>query len=570
MQSLSQLLSQEDLTTLIETGQELAAEVSYQVLLQNILNRVCQLTDSPEACVILFNEKRNNLYFAQAIGPEAAKVLEKWGETSKQGIPLEGSKAGQVFLSGQPIIDKKLTDDEAHFKGVDQDTKISTVSMVCVPLSVSGKNIGVMQILNKRQGSYSQRDLVLLELFASQSAIAIRNARLFNDLLAHMGIYASLDERRSPTELFKELNRPAQNELLTVLFVDMRGFTKLCEVLNRPELAQKRLNEFLAFLANEVIQAGGIVNKFLGDGLMALFRQNDHAERAVNCAFAMQTGFQQLRDKWDEESNAPLSFIDLGIGIATDTVIIGTLGSERIRDFTAVGIAVNLASRLMENARNGRQILVDKRTFRKVKDKIDKFEGPATFALNKDERLGGNTYEYYHLKSLKQKNAVAPSAAIPAQLSAKPSPTQESNIFISYSHKDVRWLDLLKTHLQPYLRIGKLKVWDDKDIKSGDIWRDEITHALDTAQVAVLLVSHNFLASEFIVTNELPPLLNAAKDKGVKILWVPISACSYDETEIEKYQAALDPARPLDSLKEAELNQTLVKLCKEIKDAIKT
>lgn len=140
-------------------------------------------------------------------------------------------------------------------------------------------------------------------------------------------------------------------------------------------------------------------------------------------------------------------------------------------------------------------------------------------------------------------------------------------VFISYSHKDKDWLEKLQTALMPLIRKGIVNVWDDTRIRAGQRWREEINTALISAGVAVLLVSPDFLASEFIAEGELPPLLKAAAEDGLTIIWVPVRHSLYTETEIAEYQAAFDPSRPLASLREADVDKALVEISKIIKAA---
>src|SRR3954454_14345473 len=137
-----------------------------------------------------------------------------------------------------------------------------------------------------------------------------------------------------------------------------------------------------------------------------------------------------------------------------------------------------------------------------------------------------------------------------------PSPTR-TKVFISYSHADQDWLDRLKLHLKPLVREG-LDCWDDTHIQPGDDWKQEIQNALDTARVAVLLISADFFASDFIDENELPPLLTAAEAKGVRILPVIISASRFARIpNLARFQAVNPPDRPLNEMPQAEQERVL-------------
>lgn len=281
MGRMREQLTTSDAMTLVETGRELAAEVNIKALLERILQRASELTNSPDGSVILYDETTEALYFAAATGKSAKHLLETWGEFSQRKVPLYGSKSGEVFRTGQSLVQQAVARDLRHFKGVDRDIKRQTKSMVCVPLEVGNQRLGVMQILNKKSGRYTRHDQILLEHFADQAAVAIRNAKLFESLLAHMGLYASRELNEGPTDLMKELNKPARLERMSVMFADMRGFTQLCQMLNNPKRIQEMLNEFLSMMASSVIAHQGLVNKFLGDGLLGMTRISSPEKNGV-------------------------------------------------------------------------------------------------------------------------------------------------------------------------------------------------------------------------------------------------------------------------------------------------
>jgi hypothetical protein len=143
-----------------------------------------------------------------------------------------------------------------------------------------------------------------------------------------------------------------------------------------------------------------------------------------------------------------------------------------------------------------------------------------------------------------------------------------NGIFISYAHDDEpEWIATLLTYLAPVERKG-VRIWTDKEIRPGELWHVEIQDALATAKVAVLLVSQNFIASQYIASHELPQLLDAAKTDGLTIFWIPIKPSTYKDSEIQKYQAAHSPNQPISSLRGAKRDQAFVAITSKLADAL--
>jgi hypothetical protein len=141
-------------------------------------------------------------------------------------------------------------------------------------------------------------------------------------------------------------------------------------------------------------------------------------------------------------------------------------------------------------------------------------------------------------------------------------------VFISYSHADAEWLEKLKKFLKPLENEDKIKIWDDKEIKPGDQWEEEIEKSISAAKAAVLLVTQDFLTSKFISENELPLLLAGANERGVEIFWIAVSSSTYEDTELSKYQSVNDPENPLDTLDPPAQNKELKKIYSKIKNVI--
>lgn len=139
-----------------------------------------------------------------------------------------------------------------------------------------------------------------------------------------------------------------------------------------------------------------------------------------------------------------------------------------------------------------------------------------------------------------------------------------TKVFVSYSHKDKDILADVQRHFKPLKT--DIELWDDERIKAGAKWKEEIRQAIKTTKVAILLISTDFLGSEFIATEELPPLLEAAEKEGAVILPLILKPCIFEEMHhLNQYQALNPPSRPLSSMDANEREELLVNMVRQTK-----
>ena len=143
-----------------------------------------------------------------------------------------------------------------------------------------------------------------------------------------------------------------------------------------------------------------------------------------------------------------------------------------------------------------------------------------------------------------------------------------AKVFICYSHKDEKFLRELSPHLELLAKNDRIDIWSDRKIEPGSKWQDEISNAIDVARVAILLVSVDFLTSDFITEYELPPLLRAATNEHVKIL--PVSVRPTGRLgELSQFQFVNDLSKPLSTMKKAEREEVWVTTARKVSEVFK-
>jgi class 3 adenylate cyclase/DNA-binding response OmpR family regulator len=234
-----------------------------------------------------------------------------------------------------------------------------------VPLVLRDELIGVMGVRTDDAAPLSRHHAALLSSLANYAVIAIENVRLVEQLRdeteGERNRVHSLFQRFVPPQVVDlVLNDPSGLQLggrrrdVTVLFTDIRGYTAWAERMP-PERVVEMLNDYLSLAANVIMSYGGTLDKYIGDGLMAIFNapddQPNHVRAALEAALTLHQGAAQLASQRGDG----LSF---GVGIHTGEAIVGFIGTDCAINYTAVGDVVNVAKRLQEAARPG-QILIE-------------------------------------------------------------------------------------------------------------------------------------------------------------------------------------------------------------------
>jgi adenylate cyclase len=228
----------------------------------------------------------------------------------------------------------------------------STGAVLTLPLTVKGRPAGEVEV-RRAAGGFGERDRMALMSLANQLSIGLENVRLYRQIDVLFRQYMSPDVA---TALVAD---PAQAALggavveVTALFADLRGFTTFSE-RSAPEEIVAMLNRYFAVATDCVLSRGGTVVQFVGDALMALFnapsRQPDHAVRAATAALAMQAAIEPIvaeRPDWPR----------FRVGVNTGPALVGNIGSEALRNFNAMGDAVNVAARLESVAQPGSVVI---------------------------------------------------------------------------------------------------------------------------------------------------------------------------------------------------------------------
>ena len=230
-----------------------------------------------------------------------------------------------------------------------------------LPLTVKDRPAGVLEV-RRNQGAFAERDRWLLRALASQLSIGLENARLYHQLDGLFRQYMSPDVATALVADPTQAALGGQIGEVTVLFADLRGFTPFSERTS-PHRVVAMLNQYFGRAVPVLLANGGTVVQFVGDAVMALFnapaRQPDHALRAARAALGMQAAIEAAAEG---EPDWPR----FRVGVNTGPALIGNIGSDELRNFTAIGDTVNLAARLEQEVAEAGQVVLGPTTHAEI------------------------------------------------------------------------------------------------------------------------------------------------------------------------------------------------------------
>jgi adenylate cyclase len=302
---------------------------------------------------------------SENLTPIAMRARDNKLEAHARRLSIGRTITRKVMKDRVALLSQDAASDE-QFAGVDSIVSQGVRSTICAPLVAETRVHGALYADRLDPfAAFKPDDLELISAVAAQTAIAVENARA-HERLAREEVARANYSRFLPEVVVKQmLENPDSFKLggvsqtITILFADIRGFTRISEHAP-PEKIVSLLNRYFSAMTEIIFAHGGTLDKYLGDGLMALFgaptTTPDDASNALNAAVAMQRRMLGINRELHDEG---FPEIGVGMGLHTGEVIVGYIGSDRRSEYTAIGDTVNTSSRLESNALGGEILLSD-------------------------------------------------------------------------------------------------------------------------------------------------------------------------------------------------------------------
>jgi adenylate cyclase len=389
---------------LVQVAKALLQSDDLNTLLNTVMDMIFKYLPVERGLIILFDEEGNPV-------PKLTKFIEG---AEQQDIPISRTILKMVAQQQVALMTSNALED-ARLLGGKSIAIHGIRSAMCVPLWNRQRVIGAVQVDSPIHiGRFTEEDLDLLTALANFAAVAIERAQLSEKIEQERKIRSKMERYHSPAvidEIVKGVVSADESEIraaeVSILFADISGFTTVSET-KKPEEVAEFLSHFFSCAVESIFAYGGTLDKFIGDAVMAFFGapipQDDHADRSVLAGLMMQ----RLVGEWNaEREKASLPPVRIRVGINSGPAVVGNVGTEKRVDYTVLGSAVNIASRLESGVAKPGQVVISNNTLERI---MGSFQ---------TEPLGE-----FALKGLQQKMPVfavlGSAAAAPATPSASP------------------------------------------------------------------------------------------------------------------------------------------------------
>lgn len=348
------------LSVLYDAGCALNSKLSFDHIAEQVMSLSFRIHGVERGFIMLFDEngeieRQTEVRYRRPPGKEQPQII--LGRSILQRIKDEQT----------PFLISDVSTD-ARFNASESIVSSGLRSAMCAPLLGNQRILGVLYVDNlEKTAAFEEAELNVFALVAAQAAAAIDNAET-HDQLAQQAVERSALERFLSPDLVEMISANdgviklgGEHQKVTILFSDIRGFTSLSERL-KAETVIELLNEYFTRVTDVIFAHSGTLDKYIGDAVMAVFgapiSKPTDAENAVRTAIGIQRAMLEMNRHAAERG---LPELRIGIGVNTGVVTAGNIGSPRRLEYTVVGDAVNIASRLMSCATAG-QILISAST----------------------------------------------------------------------------------------------------------------------------------------------------------------------------------------------------------------
>jgi adenylate cyclase len=348
---------------LVQVARALLQSDDLNTLLNTVMDMIFRYLPVERGLIILFDEGGNPV-------PKLTKFIEG---ADQQDIPISRTILKMVAEQQVALMTSNALED-ARLLGGKSIAIHGIRSAMCVPLWNRQRVIGAVQVDSPIHiGRFTEEDLDLLTALANFAAVAIERAQLAEKIEHERKIRSKMERYHSPAvidEIVRGVVSTSETEIrlaeVSILFADISGFTTISET-KKPEEVSEFLSHFFSCAVESIFAYGGTLDKFIGDAVMAFFGapipQDDHADRAVLAGLMML----RLVDDWNREREAGgLPPVRIRVGINSGPAVVGNVGTEKRVDYTVLGSAVNIASRLESGVAKPGQLVVSQNTLDRV------------------------------------------------------------------------------------------------------------------------------------------------------------------------------------------------------------